>query len=683
MPPEEDTLRRESARDRFEQAGLRGERPSLGDFWEAGGKGSGLLRELLAIEIDRRLQAGERPGPGEYLARFPGFEAAIGEAFGASTTVELTATIVRDDAPTLPVTGAGCMTDSVVEVEPDPSPADPSVAEALARAGYEVTGVLGRGGMGIVYEAVQSGLGRSVAIKVLRAGLFAGEDECRRFLHEAEAVGRLNHPAIVPIYEVRGGPGLPFFSMRRIGGAALDRKLEAGPMPIRDAARLVARIARAVDEAHRHGILHRDIKPANILVDADGLPYLTDFGLARRMDGEGPGMTRTGAVMGTPSYMAPEQAEGRIDDLTTATDVFGLGGVLYAAITGRAPHRGSSIALILDQVRKVPPEAPSRINRAIPRDLESVCLKCLEKEPGRRYPSARELADDLDRWLAGKPTVARPVPAFTRARMWAKRNPLPASLASALAAAILIGLAAAGWQWGESLRHRRRAEALLDYLANRMLGQASTEANPYGADLTVRELLDRQAVRIGGEFQGRPELEAPLRETIGGAYHSLGLFDEAEAQLQKALELFRRLEGADAVSSIRVATRLGRMLGDRGDLDRAASLLAEARGRAAKALGPDDPATLEAEARPARSTWRRGKPTRPGRRSGACWRPVGEPFRLTTPTRCDRSATFAAWRSSSRSMTRPNRSHLSTSMASGAPGARIIPTTWRRWRIGA
>jgi eukaryotic-like serine/threonine-protein kinase len=585
--------RLESVCDRFEDAWRDGDRPTLEEFWDGRIDGPELLRELLVLEAVYRMRSGEHPHLDEYLPRFPGHESTIRDALAA----------VKDEKDLSTFLGGPPRSDHTTDARMGhDDPADGGsiehhVVDALSRAGYEVTGEFGRGGMGIVYEARQIALGRVVALKVLKSGLFATDDECRRFLNEAEAVARLDHPAIVPIFEVRRSRGLHFFSMRRVGGSSLDQRLRQGPIDQREAADLVTRVARAVDEAHRHGILHRDIKPANILVDEAGAPFLTDFGLARRLDGGGADATRTGAMLGTPSYMSPEQVEGRFSDLTTATDVFGLGGVLYAALTGRAPHTGSSVADTLDRVRTITPEAPSRINRLVSRDLESVCLKCLEKDPQRRYASARELADDLDRWIAGKPTLARPVSALARGRMWARRHPLPAALVSALIAAVLLGLAGIGWQWREADRQRLHAQRLLDYLSNRLLAQASTEANPQGANVTVREILDRQASRIGGEFQDEPGFEAPLRETIGNTYHSLGLLDPAEKQLRRALELINGLEGANSLASIRIATRLGRVVGDKGGLVEGERLLSQTRESAIKTLGPDDPATLEATAR--------------------------------------------------------------------------------------
>ncbi|WP_165070631.1 serine/threonine-protein kinase [Paludisphaera rhizosphaerae] len=599
IPPAGSVERFESICDRFEDAWRNGERPTLEAFLSGAPVDPELLRELLVVELAYRKRSGEHPGVLEYLSRFPEHASTVQDAVASAVgDDDAEATHVAEDEEYEPATFVRKADASVDRVEPNRgATVEKHVAEALAQAGYEVIRELGRGGMGIVYEARQGGLGRVVALKVLRSGLFATDEECRRFLNEAEAVARLDHPAIVPIFEARRSRGLYFYSMRRVGGAGLDRKLEQGPLEPAEAARLVARVAWAVDEAHRHGVLHRDVKPANVLVDESGESFLTDFGLARRIDADGEDGTRSGAVLGTPSYMSPEQAEGRIGDLTTATDVFGLGGVLYATLTGRAPHVGSSVVDTLDRVRKVPPEPPSRINRKVPRDLESVCLKCLEKEPSRRYASARELAEDLDRWLEGRPTLARPVSALARGRMWARRHPLPAALASALGAAVILGMIGVGWQWREAERQRRHALRLLDYVSNRLLAQASTEMNPQGANVTVREVLDRQASMIGGEFQSEPETEGPLREVIGNAYHSLGLFDAAEKQLRRASELIETSEGEESLASIRVATRLGRLMGDKGAHAEAERRLSQARETSARILGPDDPATLEASAR--------------------------------------------------------------------------------------
>jgi serine/threonine-protein kinase len=301
---------------------------------------------------------------------------------------------------------------------------------------YELLDVLGRGGMGIVYKARQRSLNRLVALKMLQAGTLATEDDLRRFQNEAEAVAMLDHPHIVPILEVGQHKGQRYFSMKLLGGPSLDRKLGEFTTDPKAAARLVKTVAEAVHHAHQRGLLHRDLKPGDVLLDEHDEPHVTDFGLAKRVQADGE-VTQSGAILGTPAYMAPEQAWGKRALVTTATDIYGLGAILYALITGRAPFRGDSPAETLEQAGEWTPELPSKRNPSTPRDLEVIVLKCLEKEPERRYNSAAALADDLRRHLSGEPILARPTRLVTRAWMWCKRNPVPV-LASALLLMLLI-----------------------------------------------------------------------------------------------------------------------------------------------------------------------------------------------------------------------------------------------------
>ena len=251
---------------------------------------------------------------------------------------------------------------------------------------YELLKVLGEGGMGIVYKARQLSLNRPVALKMIKAARFASADEVRRFQNEAEAVARLDHPNIVPIFEVGQYEDQHYFSMKLIAGESLDKRLKDYIADPRRAARLVATTAGAIHHAHQRGILHRDLKPANILIDAEGQPHVTDFGLAKRVEGDSE-LTRSGAILGTPAYMAPEQASGKRGAVTTATDVYGLGAVLYALLTGRAPFGGTTVIDTLEQVRERPPEPPRKLNPRVPRDLEVICLKCLEKDPRGATPA--------------------------------------------------------------------------------------------------------------------------------------------------------------------------------------------------------------------------------------------------------------------------------------------------------
>jgi eukaryotic-like serine/threonine-protein kinase len=304
---------------------------------------------------------------------------------------------------------------------------------------YQLLKVLGHGGMCVVYMARQISLNRQVALKMIAAGELASDADLHRFRNEAEAVAGLDHPHIVPIYEVGEHDGRHYFSMKLIPGGSLTQRLSEFTADPRSAAQLLATVAEAVHHAHRRGILHRDLKPSNILLDEERRPHVTDFGLAKRVEGDSE-LTQSGAIVGTPAYMAPEQASGRRGSITTATDVHGLGAVLYAMLTGRPPFRGESVLEVLQQVREQDPEPPSKLNPRVPRNLETVCLKCLEKDPRRRYDSAAALAEDLDRWLRGEPIVARPVGRGERLWLWCRRNPVVASLLGAVTA-LLVALA--------------------------------------------------------------------------------------------------------------------------------------------------------------------------------------------------------------------------------------------------
>jgi tRNA A-37 threonylcarbamoyl transferase component Bud32 len=299
---------------------------------------------------------------------------------------------------------------------------------------YELLEVIARGGMGVVYKARQVSLNRLVALKMILKGELATERDVARFRAEAEAAANLDHPHIVSIYEVGEHDGQQYYAMRYIEGTSLTRRPRADA---RTEAGLIATVARAVHYAHQHGILHRDVKPSNILVDSAGTPFVTDFGLAKRVDADG-SLTESGALVGTPRYMAPEQAAGR-KDLTVAADIYSLGVVLYERLTGQTPFTGETPLELLRQVREMEPARPSSLSPGLDRDLETVCLKCLEKDPAKRYASAEALADDLERWLRGEPIQARPTSTWERAVKWVKREPAVAALGSISA---VISLAA-------------------------------------------------------------------------------------------------------------------------------------------------------------------------------------------------------------------------------------------------
>jgi len=315
------------------------------------------------------------------------------------------------------------------------------LVELLGELGdYELLEEVGRGGQGVVFRARQKSLNRTVALKVISLGQWASKAHVKRFRREAEAAASLDHPSIVPIYEVGERDGSCYFSMKFVEGGQLDEVSRRRPISIRHAAELIAKVARTVHYAHEHGILHRDIKPGNILLDDKGEPHLTDFGLARLVETEST-MTRTLEVLGTPSYMAPEQAAGNNTQLTSATDVYGLGAVFYQLLTGQPPFAGGTTYETIKLLLDTEPRQPRLLNPKIDRDLSTICLKCLEKDPKQRYSSALALAEDLERWLKHEPIQARRTGLFARGKKWVQRNPSSALLAASLVALV----AAAGW----------------------------------------------------------------------------------------------------------------------------------------------------------------------------------------------------------------------------------------------
>ena len=298
---------------------------------------------------------------------------------------------------------------------------------------YELQGEIGRGGQGVVYRARQKSLNRTVALKIIVLGHWATLRHLKRFRLEAEAAASLNHPSIVPIHEIGERDGCCYFSMNLIEGGQLDEVVRREAISIRRAAELIAKLARTVHYAHEHGILHRDIKPGNVLLDKEGEPHLTDFGLARLVETEST-VTRTTEVLGTPSYMAPEQASGNNVALTRATDIYGLGAVLYHLLTGYPPFAGGTTYETVRLVLETEPRQPRLLNPKVDRDLSTICLKCLQKDPQRRYASALSLAEDLERWLKHQPIQARRTGLFARGKKWVRRKP-------AIAAVITLSLA--------------------------------------------------------------------------------------------------------------------------------------------------------------------------------------------------------------------------------------------------
>jgi WD40 repeat protein len=399
---------------------------------------------------------------------------------------------------------------------PTLAPSRAPAAEALGPPpqvpGYEILGELGRGGMGVVYKARHVQLGRLVALKMILAGAHAGAQARARFTAEAEAVARLQHPNVVQIYDVGEHQGLPYLSLEFCAGGSLAGRLDGTPLPPRPAAALAETLARAVHAAHQAGVVHRDLKPANVLLAADGTPKISDFGLAKKLD-EGGGPTRSGAVLGTPSYMAPEQAgttaasAGVVavsQEIGPAADIYALGAILYELLTGRPPFKGSSPMNTVLQLLTCEPVPPRALVPRVPRDLETVCLKCLQKDPVRRYASAADLAEDLRRFRAGEPIRARPVGPWARGFKWVKRNPALASVLAAGGVTLLaLAVMTVGLYYNTRLQtalrdaqEQRRLAQQLQYLADVGLAQRAWQENQVPRAL---ELLERHRPGRPGE----------------------------------------------------------------------------------------------------------------------------------------------------------------------------------------
>jgi WD40 repeat protein/serine/threonine protein kinase len=400
----------------FEDAWRNGPPPRIEDYLDRAPASARafLLRELIGLDVHYRTGTGQTIVPAEYAQRFPDITPEwIDECLSPQAALDAMA------IPDVPSTGAVAPT-----LAPGPGARDQGTCSLGRLGSYELLQELGRGGMGVVYKARQVPLNRVVALKVIRDSAHASPQALPRFQVEAQSLARLQHPHIVQIFEVGLAKGCPYFSMEFVEGGDLRRKLAANPMPPREAAQMMETLARAVHAAHLRNIVHRDLKPANVLLTGEGVPKISDFGLAKQLDADEGILTGSNTLLGTPSYMAPEQitAAARID---SRTDVYALGAILYEMLVGRPPFRGSSHIETVEQVRTQEPVPPRLLQPKVPRDLETICLKCLEKPASRRYPTAQELADDLRRFLDHQPIVARPAGRVERWARWCRRHPAP------------------------------------------------------------------------------------------------------------------------------------------------------------------------------------------------------------------------------------------------------------------
>jgi serine/threonine protein kinase len=506
--------------------------------------------ELVYHEFTLREELGESPDWADYLRQFARYADALRLLRQADELVEQ-------------------MLPPVDPIRPGPEHV----------AGYELLEEIGRGGMAVVYKARQRGLDRDVALKMIRAGDCPDEEERRRFRTEAQTVARLRHPNIVQIYEAGESGGQPFLALEFVAGQSLARRLTGTPLPVGEAASLVEVLAQAIDYAHGQGIVHRDLKPANILLQtkeeggrmkeesiqpasdssfilhpSSFVPKITDFGLAKRL-GTGTN-TSTGTVLGTPSYMAPEQAKGLTAAIDRRIDVYGLGAILYELLVGRPPFRADSPLQTLRQVLDAEPARPRLLNPAVPRDLETVCLKCLEKEPARRYPTAAALADDLGRFLSGRPVQARPVGPLGRGRRWCRRNPVPAALAVVLLLSLAAGFAGILREWrlaeaarGEAVASNEAAQQLLTELINSspivpmqaLYCQGESALDPL---LRARSHCEGLLRKNPGDLSLRVALTKVLG-CLGTVYYYRGRLSDGEACFRSAHEQWQAAAGED------------------------------------------------------------------------------------------------------------------------------------------
>lgn len=487
--------------------------------------------------------------------------------------------------------------DGTVALPPGQSPPgdasvafSPAVAESIGGAtdpktgrpvphvsGYEILGELGRGGMGVVYKAKQTKLNRLVALKMVLSGGHAGPDALARFLVEAQAVAALQHPNIVQIYEVGEHDSLPHFSLEFVDGGPLDRALAGKPQKPLDAARLVETLSRAMHFAHGHGILHRDLKPANVLLTTDGVPKITDFGLAKKLEGDS-SQTKDGSIMGTPSYMAPEQARGELKQLGPSADIYSLGAMLYEMLVGRPPFLGSSPFDTIMQVIKEEPVPPSRLIPKLPPDVETICLKCLQKEPAKRYASAELLAEDCRRFIAGEPILSRPISPAERAWRWCRRNPRIAGLLATVAG-LLVLVAVTSTVSALTIAQERNLKEIQrkDAVDARELAESAKKVADENAKIaseqaglaltTMQVLIDKVQTQLD-EAPRTQQIKRDLLETameglkavakeaerstsieatmlgahmqMGGMFRQLGDTDDAMKEFEKSLDIARR-----------------------------------------------------------------------------------------------------------------------------------------------
>ncbi|MEW5974533.1 MAG: serine/threonine-protein kinase [Acidobacteriota bacterium] len=475
---------------------------------------------------------------------------------------------------------------------------------------YQLLRLIGEGGMGAVYEAEQDHPRRIVALKVIKGGV-ASSELLHRFERESQVLARLQHPGIAQIYEAGAAEtdfgSQPYFAMEFIHGVPLRQYAEAQKLDVRQRLELMAKVCDAVEHAHQRGVIHRDLKPANILVDEGGQPKILDFGVARATDSDTQATRQTdvGQLIGTLAYMSPEQVDADPLELDTRSDVYALGVILFELLANRLPYLLSDqLHEALRVIREEDPSRLSSISRAYRGDVEVIVGKALEKDKTRRYASAAALADDLRRYLTDQPITARPASTSYQLRKFARRHKALVGAVVAVFVVLTAGIVVSAWQ---AVRARRAemaaveaqqtAQAVNEFLQNDLLAQASaaTQSGPRSKpdpDLKVRTALDRAAERITGRFDRQPGVEAAIRNTIGQTYRDLGLYPEARKQLERALELHRRVSGPNEPVTLRAASHLGFLAQLQGNYSEAETLLTQTMEAQRRMLGPEHRDTL-------------------------------------------------------------------------------------------
>lgn len=501
------------------------------------------------------------------------------------------------------------------------TPADDTRSLPSTIGRYRIIRLLGEGGMGAVYEAEQENPHRTVALKVIRAG-YTSVEMLRRFENEAQALGRLQHPGIAQIYEAGTAETpfgrQPYFAMELVRGQTLLAYCDKHRLSVRQRLELFVNICDAVQHAHQRGLIHRDLKPANILVDESGQPRILDFGLARLTDSDAQATRQTdvGQILGTLAYMSPEQVLGDPEALDTRSDVYALGVILYEMLASKGPYEiGRQIHEAVRTIREQEPSRLSSVNRVYRGDIETIVAKALEKDKTRRYASSAELAADIRRHLHDEPIVARPPTTTYQIQKFARRNKALVTGVAAVFVVLVLGIVASTWQAVKARRAEKKAEqqsaiaqAVNDFLQKDMLGQASAynQSKP-DPNITVRTVLDRAAQNIGGKFTQQPEVEASIRNTIGAAYQDLGVYPQARAQFERALDIDRRVLGEKDPKTLRIMSLLGLLEGLQSQNAQADSLLSQTLEIQRRVLGQENPDSLSTADRLANIYQREGK----------------------------------------------------------------------------